>query len=472
MGAHGPAIDEKREALEHVLRSATFLRAEQLRNFLRYVCEMEIAGRAGELSEYLIGVEALGRPPGYSTAEDSSVRRRAHALRQKLEELYATDLAGVKVRIDLPKGSYAPRFLYAAPAPGTPVSASLGHALPPQTAPAPASRGAGISAANGHALGDGGLSVPRPLVVASRPRAVLGLAAVFAAGALVASGASWWWSQRRPGVDPVLAAAWEPLVRPGANLLVCISAPAHYGLLPYPDEGPLPPMVSPHPIDPALQDWYHERFPLAPDQRLGAHLTSGPVRLGDVLGLMAAVRTLERMGAEFQMVAERSISLPALRDRNLLLLANPEYSFAARALLDRAFWTIAYDPATRERVVRPSGVSGSGDRVYSPTRRTDGILQEVFGLLTVLPSEGSAADSSKTVLVSCTNAAGCQAALEFFSSPASMRGLLERFRREHHDGFPAAYQIVIRCRVHLSQAISGAYENHVILQAPDTQAGH
>src|SRR5260221_7278170 len=80
--------DEKQRALQQVLQSTTFLRAGQLRNFLRYVGEMELSGRAAELSEYLIGVEALGRPAGYSTADDSSARRQAPALRQKLQEIY------------------------------------------------------------------------------------------------------------------------------------------------------------------------------------------------------------------------------------------------------------------------------------------------------------------------------------------------------------------------------------------------
>lgn len=107
---------DKREALERVLRSSTFNRARQVRNFLRYICEMELAGRAAALHEYLIAVEAMGRPMAYSTEEDSSVRRRAYALRQKLDEVYATELAGASVRIDVPKGSYVPRFVLVADA--------------------------------------------------------------------------------------------------------------------------------------------------------------------------------------------------------------------------------------------------------------------------------------------------------------------------------------------------------------------
>src|SRR5918993_3028850 len=101
---------EKRAALEEVLHSVTFVRASQVRNFLRYICEMEFAGRAATLHEYLIGVEALGRPQAYSTEDDSSVRRRAYAMRQKLQEVYAKELIDARVRIEVPKGSYVPRF--------------------------------------------------------------------------------------------------------------------------------------------------------------------------------------------------------------------------------------------------------------------------------------------------------------------------------------------------------------------------
>lgn len=102
---------EKRAAMEQVLQSNTFLRASQVRNFLRYICEMELAGRASALHEYLIAVEAMGLPSSYSTDDDSSVRRRAYALRQKLDRVYASELAAAKVRIEVPKGSYVPRFV-------------------------------------------------------------------------------------------------------------------------------------------------------------------------------------------------------------------------------------------------------------------------------------------------------------------------------------------------------------------------
>lgn len=70
-------IEEKRAALTQALTSHTFARSEQLKGFLKFVCEREIAGTGAEINEYLIGVEVLDRPSAYSPNEDSAVRNRA-----------------------------------------------------------------------------------------------------------------------------------------------------------------------------------------------------------------------------------------------------------------------------------------------------------------------------------------------------------------------------------------------------------
>jgi hypothetical protein len=106
-----PKAEEKRQALEAALNSETLARSGRLKNLLRFIAEAEIEGRGPQLNEYVIGVEALARPEGYSTSEDSSVRSRAHELRQKLERFYSTEAPGAPVRIELPKGSHCPRFV-------------------------------------------------------------------------------------------------------------------------------------------------------------------------------------------------------------------------------------------------------------------------------------------------------------------------------------------------------------------------
>ena len=72
-------VEEKRSALDQLLGSRILRRCDQLKKMLCFICDAEMDGRAGELSEYLIGVEVFGRPSSYSPVEDSIVRTRAYA---------------------------------------------------------------------------------------------------------------------------------------------------------------------------------------------------------------------------------------------------------------------------------------------------------------------------------------------------------------------------------------------------------
>jgi hypothetical protein len=105
--------EQKRAAMDEVLASATFARSDQLRSFLKFICEQELAGLGNEINEYLIGVEVLGRPANYSPSEDATVRNRAHVLRKKLQEFYEHEGADSPIRIELHKGSYCPYFIEA-----------------------------------------------------------------------------------------------------------------------------------------------------------------------------------------------------------------------------------------------------------------------------------------------------------------------------------------------------------------------
>jgi hypothetical protein len=102
--------EEKRRTLERVLESRAFSRSDQLRAFLRYVCEAEFEGRAQQLNEYALGVSVLGRPADYSPAEDSCVRTRAYELRNRLRSYYRTEAPDDPIQIEIDKGAYVPRF--------------------------------------------------------------------------------------------------------------------------------------------------------------------------------------------------------------------------------------------------------------------------------------------------------------------------------------------------------------------------
>lgn len=102
-----------REEVAKMVASQPFARGEKLCRFLRYIVEETLAGRTDNLKEYNIGVTVYERRPDYDTRSDATVRVEASRLRTKLIEYYAGPGAVSPIRIELPKGSYVPRFVEA-----------------------------------------------------------------------------------------------------------------------------------------------------------------------------------------------------------------------------------------------------------------------------------------------------------------------------------------------------------------------
>jgi TolB-like protein len=93
-----------------------------------------MGGRGGEVKEYSIAIEALGRGTEFDPRLDPIVRTQARKLRARLTAYYETEGRSDAIRIELRKGSYAPRFYYAEPAvsspPQVPVAAIVPGGLP------------------------------------------------------------------------------------------------------------------------------------------------------------------------------------------------------------------------------------------------------------------------------------------------------------------------------------------------------
>jgi Malectin domain len=102
---------QEKQELEVVLASGIFHRAPNLAQLLTYVCTKHFEGSADQIKEYNIAVDALGRPADFDQKRDSIVRVEAHRLRKRLREYYETDGANHALRIDIPPGQYAPRFM-------------------------------------------------------------------------------------------------------------------------------------------------------------------------------------------------------------------------------------------------------------------------------------------------------------------------------------------------------------------------
>src|SRR5690242_3749971 len=109
-----PVAEEVRAELDAILASPSFKRSDRQSKFLRFVCEITLAGDGAKLNEILIAHQVFGRGVEYSPGEDSVVRRQAHSLRQKLQDYYNREGRNDPVHIELPVGRYVPAFTYVA----------------------------------------------------------------------------------------------------------------------------------------------------------------------------------------------------------------------------------------------------------------------------------------------------------------------------------------------------------------------
>jgi hypothetical protein len=419
--------DEKRAALKVVLESQTFTRCDQLAKFLQYVTDMSISGRSREITEYLIAVEALGRPAGFSPADDSSVRSRAHELRRRLQKYYDSEAPAAPLRIELPKGSYVPKFVGAI----TPL-ASPEESLQPLPLPARV-----------YTL----IAWPRSAVLFAA--ICLALVAILAVLLLRAGPA------RRP--NSIVQQAWGPLARPDTSVLICVASPLHLVVRPYMSvvaEG-----LPKYPAPDELYALHRQHRPLPPGTKLYMHPVDNSIQMGHMGALITLTGVLQSHGATFQVLPERSAPVSALRGRTAILIGDPQDSSATTEMLQKTPLTIDYDSTLDDLVIRDR----RQHRDLAPKRGDDKRYTDVFGLITVMPAPGALADQ-RLVIVSGITSVGTQGAAEFFASPRELEALRRRFMSQGLPGFPAAYQVVVHCKSNDTLLVSAEYESHVVIQ--------
>jgi hypothetical protein len=411
--------NEKREALEGVLNSTTFARSAQLRAFLRHVCEMELAGRTAQLNEYEIAVEVLGRRKDIDLTDDSSVRNRAYELRQRLEKYYASENPGAPVRIEIPRGGYAPAFVR-------------------HLAEVPA------------------LVTPEIVVGRTRRPRWLGVAAAAAAGVLC--GAAGWMvgsAGQKPRPPAILEEAWGPLAEPGAEMLISIATNLHLLIRPH-----VPPRATRMAVPRELYPLFVPTRPLADSDILYMEPAQLSIPLGELSAAVTLASTRTAFGGGYQILPESEAPLTAMLGRNGALFGTPVNSKSTTVLLRTVPLTIGFTPDDEFAVIDQRKPAGHGI-LYTPSGSDPGPATQ-YGLLTVLTGTNRAGKPRRTLQLSGTGtSAALQSAVEFFCSAASMRALRERM-----GGFPPNYQVVVRCTISGMRLISYHYETHVIVDKP------
>ena len=190
------------EELDRILISDTFQTAECHRNFLRYTVLQTLAGRGGDIKEYSVATEALGKDNSFDPRLDPIVRVQASKLRARLARYYATEGIGNPLRIELPKGSYSPILIKSGtaaqpeaiqPESIQPESIQPESTQPESTQPEPASRR------------DKEVRETKSGFVLSRRWALTLLASLLLCAAAVSAG--WFMLERTGGARPSLPAS-------------------------------------------------------------------------------------------------------------------------------------------------------------------------------------------------------------------------------------------------------------------------
>jgi len=105
-----PTATEIRTQLAKIVDSSSFQKATRLREFLRFVVNERLDGRADNLKAYTIGLEVFDRPDNFDPITDTIVRVNAGKLRHALERYYLGPGRQDKILISIPKGRYVPVF--------------------------------------------------------------------------------------------------------------------------------------------------------------------------------------------------------------------------------------------------------------------------------------------------------------------------------------------------------------------------
>ncbi|KAB7743992.1 hypothetical protein GA707_11030 [Nostocoides sp. F2B08] len=111
-GEYAPTPVAVIAALKRLLDSEELRSSVRSRDFLAYVVSETLAGRADRLKERTVARYALGRGGDFDPRTNPTARVQAIRLRAAMARYYAGQGSEEPLVIELPKGSYVPRFFY------------------------------------------------------------------------------------------------------------------------------------------------------------------------------------------------------------------------------------------------------------------------------------------------------------------------------------------------------------------------
>ncbi len=102
--------DPRWQLAKRIAASGSLGRSRLLADFLLYIVDRHIRDLADEITEQQIGYLVFGRAEGYDSNEDNIVRSYARSLRKRIKEYFASEGKQEPLRLEIPRGGYAPVF--------------------------------------------------------------------------------------------------------------------------------------------------------------------------------------------------------------------------------------------------------------------------------------------------------------------------------------------------------------------------
>ena len=409
-------VDAIRAQVDRLVQSKTFETSEVHRRLLQYLAERAISGEADRLKEYIVGLEAFGKPPSYDPRHDSIVRLQVGRLRQKLSSYYQTEAAGDPVLISLPKGAFKLNFERA------PVERK---ARPPRD---PRRTMMLLGAA---------------LVIVTLWAAVATIGLVRLRGDAAITAERW---------NPELESLWAPFLKSPRPLLVCLGTPL---------------FVRFHAFgffrDPKTNDWQEvERSDRIQTLRKAtggmdmipwyAFTGAGEASAGFLIAKLLSPRKHDILLTRSSILSWQQIS-----DSDVVFVGPPKFNPQLQAAA-----------LTQDIVIEPEGLRNlkprEGEPVFLPDRMLQGKQSE--GETYALISRTTGLSGRGEFLVMAGNASSDTfAAAEWLTEPERAKELVRRMRTPSGE-MPRHYQVVLKVAFRQGIPVQSSYVFHHVLDAP------
>jgi hypothetical protein len=97
--------------VQRIVASDRLRRSSLLCNFLLFVCDRFLDGKADEITEQQIAIHVFGRAKGFKGDGDNIVRSYARTLRNRITDYFSREGRNEPIVLVIPRGAYVPVFL-------------------------------------------------------------------------------------------------------------------------------------------------------------------------------------------------------------------------------------------------------------------------------------------------------------------------------------------------------------------------